>query len=166
MSHTAENDAPSCTCRPARPPFDWSCPSHGQEATDEWTDLREKRCVFCLIAVGDADATMVEEGEHHVAFIPIGPHVPGHVLFVPRNHLPDATTNPEAAALIFEEAARYVRDLGVQANIITSVGPRATQSVPHLHVHVVPRWPGDGLDTRWPWIAATRVIPPVVGKPS
>lgn len=48
--------AAACTCGPTKPPFDWSCPSHGQEATDEWTTLREKRCVFCLIAVGGSKA--------------------------------------------------------------------------------------------------------------
>lgn len=147
---------PACTCAATRRPIDWTCPSHGQEATDEWTNLREKRCVFCLIVAGDADANMVESGPHHVAFVPLGPHVPGHVLFVPRDHLPDATTDPARTAAVMQEACRYVRDLAVQANVLTSVGPRATQSVPHLHVHVVPRWPGDGLARQWPWLGGPR----------
>lgn len=114
--------------------------------------LWEKACPFCPIIVGDAPAQIVERGDHHVAFVPIGPHVPGHVLFVPTQHLPDATVNPEAAAAVFAEAARYVAGQGFAANIITSVGTAATQSVPHLHVHVVPRGDSDGLPPRWPWV--------------
>jgi histidine triad (HIT) family protein len=114
--------------------------------------LWEKRCVFCPIIDGDAPATIVDRGEDYVAFVPLGPHVPGHVLFVPANHLPDAAVNPDAAAEIIAHAARYVQQQDIEANIITSIGPAATQSVPHLHVHVIPRGEGDGLTARWPWV--------------
>jgi histidine triad (HIT) family protein len=114
--------------------------------------LREERCAFCPIIEGDAPANIIERGERHIAFVPLGPHVPGHVLFVPTEHLPDATTNPERAGSVLAEAARYVAEQGIEANIITSVGPAATQSVPHLHVHVIPRGADDGLPARWPWI--------------
>lgn len=116
------------------------------------SDLWEKRCVFCPIIEGDAQANVVERGERHIAFVPLGPHVPGHVLFVPTEHLPDATVNPERTGAIVAEASRYVAERRISANIITSVGTAATQSVPHLHVHVVPRGADDGLASRWPWI--------------
>jgi histidine triad (HIT) family protein len=101
-------------------------------------DLWEKPCPFCPIVEGAAPAQEVERSDRHVAFVPFGPHVPGHVLFVPTRHLPDATVDPDTAGEVFAAAARYVA--------------AATQSVPHLHVHVVPRNERDGLPARWPWV--------------
>jgi histidine triad (HIT) family protein len=115
-------------------------------------DLWEKPCPFCPIVEGAAPAQEVERSDRHVAFVPFGPHVPGHVLFVPTRHLPDATVDPDTAGEVFAAAARYVAARGLQANILTSVGEAATQSVPHLHVHVVPRNERDGLPARWPWV--------------
>lgn len=114
--------------------------------------LWEKPCPFCPIISGDSPVDFVDEGPGHVAFVPIGPHVDGHVLFVPRAHLPDATVNAEVAGQVFAAASRYVQTRGVDANILTSIGEAATQSVPHLHIHVIPRGPQDGLNSRWPWL--------------
>lgn len=109
-------------------------------------------CVFCRIIAGDEPADFVERGAGHVAFRPRRPHVPGHVLFVPVRHVADATDSPTETAVVMSRAARYVRDVvGGPANIVTSVGAEATQTVFHLHVHVLPRGEGDGLRPSWPW---------------
>ena len=109
-------------------------------------------CVFCAIIEGREPAAMVGKTGRTVIFRPRRPHVTGHVLVVPRAHVADATTAPGVTAYTMAEASRYVRDV-VQgpANIVTSVGAEATQSVWHLHVHVVPRGANDGLRASWPW---------------
>lgn len=112
----------------------------------------EADCPFCQIAAGTAPAKMVEQGDFHVAFEPLRPHVPGHVLFVPREHVADVTDRPLVAMVAMLKAANYVRDvIRGPANIITSVGAEATQTVFHAHIHVIPRGSSDGLRKSWPW---------------
>lgn len=109
-------------------------------------------CVFCRIIAGEEPADFVEKGVHHVAFRPWRPHAPGHVLFVPRKHVADATDNPTVTAITAARASAYIKDVVKgPANLITSVGAESTQTVFHLHFHVVPRGPEDGLRASWPW---------------
>lgn len=117
-------------------------------------------CVFCDIINGEAPADMVAKSglmtndwEKWISFKPLNPHAPGHVLFVPEIHSRDATTDPHLSAAVFKAASRYVGENNLEANIISSVGARATQSVFHLHVHVIPRHPKDDLPVRWPWVS-------------
>lgn len=87
-----------------------------------------------------------------VWFEPLNPVVPGHLLFVPVQHATDAATDPTNAGDAMEAAAVYLRDLyahHTEANLITSIGPAATQTVWHTHIHVIPREPGDGLHLPW-----------------
>lgn len=111
-------------------------------------------CVFCAIATGEAPAKIIQsfaDGYGVGIFEPIGPHAPGHVLVVAERHTADATEDPLLTGQVFSMAARWARQHQA-SNIITSVGRAATQSVMHLHVHVVPRGPSDGLPTSWPWL--------------
>lgn len=109
----------------------------------------ESGCVFCDIASDRAPARIVAESPTVVVFVPLAPAAPGHLLVVPRRHVRDAAEDPTLTASVFAHA---VRVLGArQGNILTSVGPDATQTVKHLHVHVVPRGHGDGLHEDWPW---------------
>lgn len=82
---------------------------------------------------------------------PLNPVVPGHVLVICDYHTPHmAVTNHYGlVGILMDWAAHYVDNNGMQANIITSVGPAATQTVPHMHVHIVPRTPGDGVVLPW-----------------
>lgn len=84
-----------------------------------------------------------------IVFAPVDPVVPGHLLVVPEVHVENAVEDPEITGLVMEVAARVAANVGGSCNIITSVGREATQSVMHLHVHVVPRVAGDRL--RLPW---------------
>ena len=112
--------------------------------------MRDPGCPFCDIAADpDGHDHVVYANRLTVVFRPLNPYVPGHLLVAPREHVPDAThAGPHIAAAVFSVAARYLRGDG---NILTSVGAAATQSVPHLHVHVLPRGPEDGLSPDWPW---------------
>lgn len=107
-------------------------------------------CPFCdLIAARRYDYKSVVGGVDVVDFEPLNPVVPGHRLFVPSTHVTDAAKLPHVTAGVMQRAANFVKHLGIQANIITSVGPAATQTVFHLHAHVVPRTEGDGLLLPW-----------------
>jgi histidine triad (HIT) family protein len=107
------------------------------------------RCVFCEIVAGDAPAHVVLDDEVAVGFLDIRPLFPGHVLLVPRDHV---VTLPELPADLlgpfFERAQRVasavVDVLGAQGSFV-AMNNTVSQSVPHLHVHVVPRTKGDGL---------------------
>jgi histidine triad (HIT) family protein len=100
-------------------------------------------CPFCEYA-GPSEILMERDG---VFFIePMNPVVSGHVLAIPREHVLDAQDDPEVTGRVFEGAAWFSAGA---CNLITSVGAAATQTVKHLHVHIVPRVEGDGLHLPW-----------------
>jgi histidine triad (HIT) family protein len=107
-------------------------------------------CVFCGIISGAEPATIVREWPDALAFVPLGPVIPdgGHVLVVPRRHVADAVEDPAVTAVTMARAAELAA--GHEAsNILTSVGKAATQSIFHLHVHVIRRAVGDQLMVPW-----------------
>jgi histidine triad (HIT) family protein len=107
-------------------------------------------CAFCDIVSGVGPATIVREWPDAVAFLPIGPVIPdgGHILVVPRRHVADAVEDPAVTAAVMARAAELAA--GHEAsNILTSVGAAATQSVFHLHLHVIRRAAGDRLMVPW-----------------
>lgn len=105
-------------------------------------------CPFCArIADGETEPT---HDDRVVTFEPLRPVTPGHRLFLPTRHLPRATDAPTALAEVMAEAADWASTHGVQSsNLIVSTGRDATQTVPHFHVHLVPRRPDDGLALPW-----------------
>ncbi|MFD8938576.1 HIT family protein [Streptomyces sp. NPDC059578] len=106
-------------------------------------------CVFCAIAAGEAPATVVHAWTDAIAIRPRSGGVnDGHLLVLPRTHVPDAGTDPDVTATVMRHAAQLMAQ-HPNANLITSRGPAATQTVYHLHVHVVPREDGDGLPLPW-----------------
>jgi histidine triad (HIT) family protein len=108
-------------------------------------------CVFCDIIAGTADPMpmhFAEMGAHSVVFEPLGPVTPGHLLVVPKRHVDNAVENPNLTADVMLAAAVLAGKFPA-ANIITSIGAAASQSIFHLHIHVVPRRPGDGLVLPW-----------------
>lgn len=83
---------------------------------------------------------------------PLDPVTEGHVLVIHREHDVNAADSWEASrrfALLSAVAADYVRARGIEANIFTNIGPNATQTVFHTHVHIVPRHANDGLPVPW-----------------
>lgn len=106
-------------------------------------------CRFCLIAGGEVPAHVVYGDPHCLAFLDRRPLFPGHILLIPRAHcatladLPPALVSPlfSAARLL----ARAVEEaMGAQGSFV-AMNNRVSQSIPHLHVHIVPRNRGDGL---------------------
>ncbi|MFC4373277.1 HIT family protein [Nocardia halotolerans] len=112
------------------------------------------RCPFCAILDDGAPATIVDEWREAIAIIPLNPVTPGHLLVIPRKHVDNATVDPILTGIVMQYAAEIAADTA-SANIITSIGEAATQTVFHLHVHVVPRRAGDGLHLPWTGQRAT-----------
>ena len=111
--------------------------------------MSDPDCLFCGIVAGEVDAEIVLEDEVAVAFLDIRPLFHGHVLLVPREHhetiedLPEALVEPLFARA--RRLARAVREgMGAQGTFV-AMNNVVSQSVPHLHVHVVPRVRKDGL---------------------
>jgi histidine triad (HIT) family protein len=107
----------------------------------------DKDCVFCKkIKSGDYMAS----NERCVAFTPLNPVTEGHLLVIPKVHTADFTENQQVSA----ETMAYASELaalfyGEDVNLITSKGKLATQSINHLHIHIVPRRKDDGLMLPW-----------------
>jgi histidine triad (HIT) family protein len=106
-------------------------------------------CLFCEIAAGTRAAHVVLETEAVLAFLDHRPVFHGHCLLVPRVHVEALDALPAALlAPLFREAQRLSRAvpaaLGAQGTFV-AMNNRVSQSVPHLHVHVVPRRAKDGL---------------------
>jgi histidine triad (HIT) family protein len=112
------------------------------------TSTGSETCPFCKrIEAGEYDD---ELSLNNVAvFEPLNPVTPGHLLAVPHRHVQDAVQEPHVTAYVMEHAARLIGNFGISANIITSVGAAASQTVHHLHAHIVPRREGDGLHLPW-----------------
>jgi histidine triad (HIT) family protein len=106
-------------------------------------------CPFCAIVAGTAPADIVRDWPDAIAFRPLNPVSPGHVLVIPKRHEPTFRTDVGTAALTMARAAELAADIDGDVNLITSAGPAATQTVFHLHIHLVPRSMGDGLALPW-----------------
>ncbi len=108
-----------------------------------------QRCPFCAIVAGDGDAAVVHEAADAIAFLDRRPLFPGHCLLIPRAHhetimdLPPGLLGPlMAEAQLLARAVQ--RALGADG-IFLAANNHVSQSVPHLHLHVVPRRFKDGL---------------------
>lgn len=109
----------------------------------------DKACVFCSIVRGETPAYLVLDDSIAVAFLDTRPLFPGHVLLVPRGHHETLTDLPlELAAPLFERVQRMaaaVQQAMGAAGTFVAMNNTVSQTVPHLHVHIVPRNKRDGL---------------------
>lgn len=106
-------------------------------------------CVFCAIVAGSTPAFEVAGTEWAVAFLDTRPVFKGHVLVVPRQHLVTVADVPAGAlgdyfGFVQRLSTAVERGLGAGGSFV-AINNRVSQSVPHLHTHVVPRTKGDGL---------------------
>jgi histidine triad (HIT) family protein len=106
-------------------------------------------CVFCRIVRGEVQARTIHEDERTIVFLDSGPLFPGHCLVCPKDHYDTLLDVPgDLLEPLFSTAklmaAAVERGLGAQGSFM-AINNRISQSVPHLHVHVVPRRRQDGL---------------------
>jgi histidine triad (HIT) family protein len=111
--------------------------------------VNDPNCIFCQIVTGARPGHIVLESEHALAFLDARPVFPGHSLLVPRDHY--ETLGDLPAPLVgefFADAQRLataVEEAMEAEGTFVAMNDRVSQSVPHLHVHVVPRRRKDGL---------------------
>ncbi|MGW5189295.1 HIT family protein [Kribbella sp. NPDC004138] len=106
-------------------------------------------CLFCSIIAGTTPAQIVLDTQDVVGFLDIRPVFKGHTLIVPRAHVPTMVEMTDEVMIPLFGAARSVASavrtaFDAQGSFV-AVNNVVSQSVPHLHVHVVPRTKGDGL---------------------
>lgn len=106
-------------------------------------------CLFCEIAAGRAPADIIFEDDRSLAFLDHRPLFPGHSLLIPRRHYETLADLPAAdVAPLFGTAqtlCRAVEETFQADGSFVAINNRVSQSVPHLHIHVVPRRKKDGL---------------------
>ncbi|MEW2451231.1 HIT domain-containing protein [Streptomyces parvulus] len=118
--------------------------------------MHEAPCPFCEIISRRAPANIVCEWPDALAIVPLNPVVDGHRLVIPKPHVTDFVVDPVVSAATMNRAAELAGTYPAGSmNLITSRGTAATQSVFHLHLHLVPRTENDGLALPW-YSARTR----------
>jgi histidine triad (HIT) family protein len=111
--------------------------------------MPDDNCLFCRIVSGEVPATVIYEDEVSFAFLDHRPLFPGHTLLVPREHVETLGELPVSMVEPYFKAAQLLAravESGLEAEgTFVAMNNRVSQSVPHLHVHVVPRRKKDGL---------------------
>jgi len=118
----------------------------------------EAGCVFCAIVAGRAEASLVYADDTVIAFMDIRPVTPGHVLVIPRTHVPDLANLDETLGAhmwqVAHRVAKALRRSGLRVegvNMFLADGEAAFQEVLHVHLHVLPRYDGDGFRIEADW---------------
>jgi histidine triad (HIT) family protein len=112
-------------------------------------------CIFCAIVAGEAPSHTVDSDERTVSFMDINPATPGHALVVPKRHAEnihdidpdDLSAVAVAAQRLADRMRTALEPAGI--NLIQANGRAAFQTVFHFHMHVVPRYAGDGITMPW-----------------
>lgn len=108
-------------------------------------------CIFCKIINGEIPAVKVLDDESVLAFMDINPSSKGHLLVVPKNHAENIFEIPESDLATLIKAVKRCAGAAKDAlkaegvTILQLNGKASDQIVPHLHIHVIPRWENDGL---------------------
>lgn len=117
-----------------------------------------QECIFCAIVAGQAEASMVYEDEAAVVFMDLNPVTPGHLLVVPRVHAAGLEDLDQATSAhvwsVGHRVARALRRSGLRCdgiNVFLADGEVAFQEVFHFHLHVFPRYAGDGFSINADW---------------
>ena len=113
-------------------------------------------CIFCKILKGEIPSCKIYEDDHAIVFLDIAPFEKGHVLVVPKVHAQQITELPVAELQpvmeVVQKTARVLKEKlpcdGI--NILQNNGACAMQTVPHVHIHLVPRWNRkEGEEMNW-----------------
>lgn len=117
--------------------------------------MRDENCIFCKIAAGDIPSYTLCEDEDFRAILDLGPASRGHALILPKEHYRDLTQLPDdIAAKVLPFAgrlgAKLTAALGAAGfNVVQNNGAAAGQTVPHFHVHVIPRYENGPQIAAW-----------------
>lgn len=112
-------------------------------------------CIFCKIVRGEVPSMTVYEDEYTVVFMDIAGDVDGHMLVIPKKHVKsildcDSQTLHHLMTAVKKVADHCVNTCGYEGvNLLNASEESAGQSVPHFHIHIIPRKHGDGIDA-WP----------------
>jgi histidine triad (HIT) family protein len=107
-------------------------------------------CLFCKIAEKKIPAKVIYEDDHTLAFLDIMPRTTGHTLVIPKMHAPNLLELPDAEVAPLFAAVKHVAAMLAKAlkpdgiTMGANQGRASGQEVDHLHVHLMPRWHGDG----------------------
>ncbi|MDP9418587.1 MAG: HIT domain-containing protein [Actinomycetota bacterium] len=121
--------------------------------------MQQADCEFCNIIRGEKPARIVYQSADTTAFFPLKPAALGHTLVVPNDHIPDiwalAAGSAESADPLTRAVLRMAEAIRTALkpdglNVINSAGEAASQTVFHLHIHLVPRWREDHIGNIWP----------------
>jgi histidine triad (HIT) family protein len=127
-------------------------------------------CVFCKIIDGDVPSMRVYEDERTLAIMDINPVNSGHCLVIPKAHaatLWDADPVDLQAAIVAAQKVAAALKIAVKPdglNMLQANGPAAFQSVPHYHLHLIPRWNNDGKGFDWPLVPGDRSQIQAIGQ--
>ena len=112
-------------------------------------------CIFCKIIEGEIPAEKIYGNEEVLAFLDINPHTKGHSLVLPKRHYENMSEAPEDTlaeimSTVKEISPAIMKAVGAEAfNVGINNGKTAGQEIPHIHIHIIPRFPEDGLQ-HWP----------------
>jgi len=119
--------------------------------------LVDPSCIFCKIVAGEAEASVVYQDQYVTVFMDICPVVQGHTLVIPNIHSPDLSSLDQAHAqhmfTIAQNIAQAIRASELKCegiNLFMADGSAAGQTIFHNHLHIIPRYIGDGFGLRFP----------------
>jgi histidine triad (HIT) family protein len=127
-------------------------------------------CVFCKIRDGELPSMRIYEDDATLAIMDINPLNAGHCLIIAKNH---AATLWEASAEDLQAAITTAQKVAIALktavkpdglNMLQANGPAAFQSVPHYHLHLIPRWNNDGKGFDWPLVPGDRAQIQAIGE--
>jgi histidine triad (HIT) family protein len=127
-------------------------------------------CVFCKIVDGDVPSMRVYEDERTLAIMDINPVNSGHCLVITKVHAPalwDADPVDLQAAITAAQKVAVALKTAVKPdglNMLQANGPAAFQSVPHYHLHLIPRWHNDGKGFDWSLVPGDRAQIQAIGQ--
>jgi histidine triad (HIT) family protein len=127
-------------------------------------------CVFCKIRDGEIPSMRVYEDDRTLAFMDINPLNSGHCLIITKTHAPTLWESDPAdlqAAITAAQKVAVALQTAVKPdglNMLQANGAAAFQSVPHYHLHLIPRWNNDGKGFDWPLVPGDRAQIQAVGQ--
>ena len=117
--------------------------------------MKDENCIFCKIANGEIPSATLYEDEDFRVILDLGPATRGHALILPKEHYANVIALPEevtAKAFILAKkmAAKMMEVLHCDGvNVVQNNGEAAGQTVFHFHIHLIPRYVGDGAGVTW-----------------